>query len=50
MSNWDTMIQFFQGGENAIAHLPGSEYLWAIVIVAVSITGFVIARKMVYKV
>jgi len=43
-ANWDALVEYFSAG------IPGSEYLWAIVIVAFSVVGFYIARKMVYKV
>lgn len=44
MSNWDTLVGYFSAG------IPGSEYLWAVVIVAFTVFGFYVARKMVYKV
>jgi len=44
LSNWDVLVGYFSGG------MPASEYLWAVVIVAVSIFGFYVARKMVYQV
>ena len=43
-ANLDTLVAYFANG------IPFSEYLWAIVIIAFSIAGFVIARKMVSKV
>ncbi|MFA6952463.1 MAG: hypothetical protein WCQ23_05305 [Candidatus Methanomethylophilaceae archaeon] len=42
--NWAALLDYFSGG------IPASEYLWMIVIVAVSIFGFVVARKMVSKI
>lgn len=44
MTNWEEAVAYFAGG------IPGSEYLWMIVIVAVSIFGFIVARRMVSKV
>lgn len=46
------LVQYFNGDfvTDPLGPLPYSEYLWAIVIVAVSITGFIVARKMVSKV
>ncbi|MFA6642541.1 MAG: hypothetical protein WCQ63_04755 [Methanomethylophilus sp.] len=43
-ANWDALVAYFANG------VPGSEYLWAIVIIAVSVAGFIVARKMVSKV
>ncbi len=42
--NWQALTDYFSGG------IPGSEYLWIVVIVAFSVFGFYIARKMVSKV
>lgn len=53
MSNWDTFVDYFTGQIPEMGvpgGIPGSEYLWMIVIVAVSIFGFIVARRMVSKV
>lgn len=44
MSNWETLVDYFANG------IPGSEYLWIVVIIAFSVFGFIVARKMVSKV
>jgi hypothetical protein len=44
MSNWDTLIEYFADG------MPASEYLWILVILAFSVYGFAVARKMVSKI
>lgn len=44
MTNWDILVNYFSNG------IPGSEYLWIAVIVAFSVFGYVVARKMVSKV
>lgn len=42
--NWQAMIEYFSEG------IPGSEYLWIVVIAAFAIYGFAVARKMVSKI
>jgi len=43
-ANMEALTAYFANG------IPGSEYLWAVVIIAFAIAGFVVARKMVAKV
>lgn len=42
--NWQALLDYFSGG------IPGSEYIWIVLIVAVGAFGFYIARKMVSRV
>jgi hypothetical protein len=41
--NWQTAVDYCAGG------IPGSEYLWMIVIVATNIVGLAVSRWMVSK-
>jgi hypothetical protein len=41
MDNWQAIIDFFAGG------IPGSEYIWAPIIVGIAVSALWVAKRMV---